>query len=115
MMLVPMMSAGIRSGVNWIRENVSSSAFRQRPDQQRLAQPGHAFEQHVAAGEQADQHVVDDVAVADDHLPDLGPKALEGGDKVPNSSVLRHRGSSPWILTARTIPRDRSCRQHYRD
>ena len=34
---------------------------RQRAQQRGLAQSGNAFEQHVAAGEQADQHAFDDV------------------------------------------------------
>ena len=33
----------------------------QRPDQQRLAQPRHAFEQHMSAGDQGRQRVVDDL------------------------------------------------------
>ena len=53
--------------------------LRQRPHQQRLAEAGHAFEQRVAADEQAGQHAVHDVGVADDHLADLGPDAGIGG------------------------------------
>ena len=43
----------------------------QRADEQRLAQAGHAFEQGMAADEQAGQDAVDDLVVADDHLADL--------------------------------------------
>ena len=57
----------------------------ERADQQRLAQPGHAFEQRVAAGEQAGQHAVDDLVVADDHLADLRLQALI---PRPNSAAL---------------------------
>ena len=39
--------------------------------QQRLAQPGNAFEQRMTADEQAGQDAVDDLVVADDHLADL--------------------------------------------
>src|SRR5205085_8622694 len=42
--------------------------LRQRLDQQRLAEAGHTFEQHVAARKHADKNVIDDLAVADDHL-----------------------------------------------
>ena len=59
-MLVPRMSAGIRSGVNWMRLNEQVEHFAERAHQQRLAQPGHAFEQHVPAGEQGDQRALDD-------------------------------------------------------
>ena len=44
----------------------------QGPDQERLAQPRHAFQQRMAADEQAGQDAVDDLVVADDHLGDLG-------------------------------------------
>ena len=43
----------------------------ERPHGQRLGQSRHALEQHVAAGEQADQQPVDHVVLADDALGDL--------------------------------------------
>ena len=46
--------------------------LRQRAHQQRLAEARHAFEQAVAAGEQADQQLLDDVVLADDRLRDRG-------------------------------------------
>ena len=46
--------------------------------QQRLAEAGHALEQHVAAGEQRAQHRVDHLGLADERLADLG--AHRGGD-----------------------------------
>ena len=69
----------------------------QRADQQRLAQAGHAFEQGVAADEQAGQHAVDDVVVADDHLADLGlgPARRRGG--IPRPAAC-HRMRS--VLTS---------------
>jgi hypothetical protein len=42
--------------------------LRERADQQCLSQSGRAFQQAVAAGEDAGQHAVDDVAVADHDL-----------------------------------------------
>ena len=71
MTVVPMMSAGIRSGVNWMRENVERERLGQRAHEHRLAEPGHAFEQRVRPGEHAGEHAVDDLAVADDDLADL--------------------------------------------
>ena len=50
--LVPRMSAGIRSGVNWMRENDRSSASASVRTSSVLPRPGHAFQQHVAAREQ---------------------------------------------------------------
>ena len=70
-MFVPRMSAGIRSGVNWMRLNFRFERLGQRADQQRLAQARHAFQQAVPADEHARQHAVDDVVVADDHPADL--------------------------------------------
>ena len=46
------MSDGIRSGVNWMRLNVRLEHLRQRADQQRLGQPGHADDEAVAADEE---------------------------------------------------------------
>ncbi len=42
--------------------------FAQRADQKRLAQAGHAFEQHMAAREQRNQRPLDNGILADDHL-----------------------------------------------
>ena len=50
----------------------------QRGDRQRLGQAGHADGQAVAAGEQADQHLLDHLLLADDHLVDLAPEVLAG-------------------------------------
>ena len=72
------MSAGIRSGVNWMRLNVEVEDLGERLDQQRLGQPGHAGDQAVAAGEQRDQHLIDDLVLADDDLAQLGEDAVRG-------------------------------------
>jgi hypothetical protein len=50
---------------------IRGQRFRQRADQQRLAQAGNAFEQAMAADEQAGQHAVDDLVMPDDHAADL--------------------------------------------
>ena len=49
---------------------------RQRAHEQRLAQARHALDQHVAAGEQRAQHLVDDLGLADQRLADLGAHRL---------------------------------------
>ena len=46
--------------------------LRQRADEGRLAEAGDAFEQRVAADEEAGEDAVDDLLVADDGLGDLG-------------------------------------------
>ena len=78
MISVPVMSLGIRSGVNWMRLNFRCRARARGGDGQRLGQAGHADRQAVAAGEQADQHLLDHLLLADDHLVDLAPEQLAG-------------------------------------
>ena len=47
---------------------LAAKGSRQRQDHQGLAQPGHPFQQHVTSGEEARQHVVDRVVLADHGL-----------------------------------------------
>ncbi len=61
----------------------------QRPHQQRLAQAGHAFQQRVAADEQAGQDAVDDLVVADDHLGDLALHPFVGRAKLLGAGFHR--------------------------
>ena len=74
-MLVPVMSAGIRSGVNWMRLKVQSMTSRDRSHEQRLAQTRDALEQDMRVREQAGQRLADQLALADDDAADL---ALDG-------------------------------------
>ena len=69
----------------------------QRADQQGLGQPGHAFQQGVAAGEDGHQHLLDHLVLADDHLgqflPDLVVRLLaplDGGKVVLAHEFARH-------------------------
>ena len=45
--------------------------------QVRLAQPGQALDQHVAAGEDGRDQVADDVVLADDHAVEQRPQVLQ--------------------------------------
>ncbi len=72
------MSDGIRSGVNWMRLNFRCTASRERLDQQRLRQPGHAAQQAVAAGEEGGEDFGDHLILANDHAAKL---FLEGTDQ----------------------------------
>ena len=69
--LAPMMSPGIRSGVNWMRPKSSPSARAKHVREQGLGRARRPFEQDVPAGEQGDQHQVDRLLLADDRLADL--------------------------------------------
>ena len=70
-MSVPVMSDGIMSGVNWMRRNDRLKIRATVRDEQRLGQPRHADQQDVAPGEQPDQELLDDLALADHDLADL--------------------------------------------
>ena len=76
MMSVPVMSDGMRSGVNWMRLNFRSSTCARVAIEQRLGEPGDADDQAVAADEQRQQHELDDVALPDDALAQLGDDRL---------------------------------------
>ena len=69
----PVMSPGIRSGVNCTRRVCTSSAAASDPHQQRLRDTGHALHQHVPAGEQGHQQAGDRTVLPDDGLRHLGP------------------------------------------
>ena len=79
MMSVPVMSDGIRSGVNWMRVNFRSSTLASVAMSSVFASPGHADDQAVAADEERQQHELDDVALADDPLVQLRDDLLAAG------------------------------------
>ena len=95
---VPVMSEGIRSGVNWMRLKVRFSASASVRISSVLARPGTPIEQAVAAGEDGDQQLLDHRVLADDHLAHLGLQeaerlleALHGGQVVTLQRVGRIR------------------------
>ena len=65
--------------------------LRQRANQQRLAQAGHAFEQHVAAREQRDQGLAYDLVLSDDGLADSGFQFLADGANLFRIDAGRRR------------------------
>ncbi len=68
---VPVMSDGMRSGVNWTRLNPTSRILRDRADHERLGQARHAHQQHVAPREDGREDLLDHLALADHHLAQL--------------------------------------------
>ena len=68
MICVPVTSLGIRSGVNWMRLKPRCVASASELTSSVLARPGTPSKQGVAAGEDGDQDLFDDVALADDHF-----------------------------------------------
>ena len=73
----PVMSEGIRSAVNWIRPNWQPKHPAQRPHEQRLAQPRHALDQHVPAGEQGHQRAQHQFVLADEDSAHLFQNTVE--------------------------------------
>ena len=65
---------------------------RQRPGHQRLAQSGHAVQQHVPAAEQAHQQEVDDLVLADDDPADFLLDPLAGVGEPANGRGVVVRG-----------------------
>ena len=61
----------------------------ERLDGQRLGHAGHALEQAVAPGEQADEHPLDQPVLADDDPLDLEERALQGVHLTLQTAVGR--------------------------
>ena len=70
-MSVPTMSAGQQIGRELDAMELGLHRRRERADGQRLGQAGHAFEQDVAVGEQADEQPVHELFLADDDVGDF--------------------------------------------
>ena len=63
--------------MNWMREKRAAEHAGRRLDRQRLRQAGHALDQQVPLGEQADEHALEHVVLSGDHSPDLEERLLE--------------------------------------
>jgi hypothetical protein len=108
------MSAGMRSGVNWIRERQIED-LGERLDEQRLRQAGDAGDQAVASSEQRHQHLIDDLVLADDDLAQLGEIRCRASATLRDSvchcfaaermhaPLGRTSASSPRLLPAASI------------
>ena len=95
-----MMSAGSRSGVNWMRWNCAWMAAASVRTDKVLARPGHAFQQHVAVGQQADQQPVHQMFLADDDLADFLAQLWR---PRPRPVALLHLIHSMWQTFRRAI------------
>ena len=73
----PVMSEGIRSAVNWMRPKRQPNTRPSVRHEQRLAQPGHALDQHVTAGEQGHQRAQHQFLLPHVDLADLGRDPVE--------------------------------------
>ena len=63
----------------------------ERAQQRGLAEARHAFEQHVAAGQQTDQNAIDHVLLADDDFADFITDPVELRGSELESGIGLHR------------------------
>jgi hypothetical protein len=72
------MSEGIRSGVNWMRFSKMPRIVPSVIDELGLGKARRADEQRMAAGQNRDDRVFDDLFLAEDDLPDFGALIVSG-------------------------------------
>ena len=63
--------------MNWTRANDAAEHAGGRLDRERLREAGHALDQQMALGEQADEHALEHLVLPGDHAPDLEERLLE--------------------------------------
>jgi hypothetical protein len=76
---VPMMSDGIRSGVNWMRLNFKCTASASVLISSVFRQAGHAAQQAMTAGEERGEDFLDHLILAND---DAAKLLLKGADQA---------------------------------
>ena len=115
------MSEGIRSGVNWMRRAFEAEHGAERVDQLGLGEAGHADHEAVAAGQDGDQRVLDDLLLAEDdrgdglaRLADLFDRGFggvhDGGIETGGVRELSAHGVTPscsWALRPHRVPANR--------
>ena len=75
----------------------------QRRDGERLGQARHADRQAVAAGERADEHLLDHLVLADDDLVDLGDERFAGLGDPANGFLGSHWGGDAGMKSSCSI------------
>ena len=74
--------------MNWSRLNEPPSTSATVLIVSVLARPGHALEQHVAAGEQRDEQPLEHPLLADDDALDLEQRGLQRGVRLAGRVLL---------------------------
>ena len=94
-----------------MRANVPPTTLANVSTASVFATPGHALEQQVPAGEQADEHPLDQPVLPDDHPLDLEHRAFEqlavvrgGGHGWGHRSPSGHSGEHALALTEQPRP-----------
>ena len=75
MMSVPVMSAGIRSGVNWIRLKLKIQNLGESLDQERLGKTRDARNHRMGPDHQRNHDLIDHVILGNDHFSEFFQKA----------------------------------------
>jgi hypothetical protein len=83
--------AGMRSGVNWMRENERSRLSASVLNEEGLAEARHPSQQDVPARERPGEHVIDHLVVPDDDLAHLVAESVEVGDELLDALFLSVR------------------------
>ena len=99
----PVMSPGIRSGVNCTRRVCTDSAAARLRTSRVLATPGHALHQHVPAAQQRDQQAGHRGVLADDGLGHLGANGAQRARGRPGWSVVVVIGVTPLCRARRAV------------
>ena len=84
---VPVISEGIRSGVNWMRVKTRPSVCAMVRTMSVLAVPGRPVMRQWPPDEEPDENLVEDFFLSDDHLPDLGENVVPHGLKALNPAL----------------------------
>ena len=100
----PVTSVGSRSGVNWTRENPRPVTLANGPGGQRLCEPGDVLEQHVAVRQEAGEHELEPVALADDGTLDLIEHDGRTGGELAQLHASRSRSSTARSTVSSGIP-----------
>ena len=75
--------------MNWIRLNDAAEDGGRRLDGERLGQAGHALDQEVAAGDEADEDALEHLVLARDDALDLDQRLLEEGTRLVGRALRR--------------------------
>ena len=77
--MVPVMSDGIRSGVNWMRLKDTSRIWLMELTMSVLARPGTPTQEAMAAREDGGEDLLDDLGLADDDAAELSSSGCASG------------------------------------
>ena len=76
--------------MNWIALEAAAEYLGGRLDRQRLREAGHALDQEVASGQQADEHTFEHRVLPGDHPLDLEEGLFEELPLLLNGHRLAH-------------------------